>query len=301
MNNSTNFEGLRERVNNLTTAMIKPDMKPFFKDITGEGGVTIRDYALKVELVNGKKGVNEITLKDPALIEGVRRFQEADAMGRLVSYGKAYALYSMKRALPTLNSMGYKTVGDFAYAVFGLKRETVNKQIRAAEYWINPDLTLREFPENTALSTMMEALPYVMDNNGKFIEGRIATLYAEGTLVDGMSQNKLDAALKAKYKPQLSEGEAKSTKAKAEAKSAEAKAEAKSSEAEAKPTEGAVYDNVAEMSEAQAAHAIMVSLDSIETIIKAKVEDKKVIDAAFELTEALRNLARALATEGENK
>ena len=284
-------DDIRNSMNELLNRIANPDISEYQHEIDVEGGDKVVDNSMLVKLQDSKKGLTAITLKDPDLIAGYKTFQMATAMESASGYAKAAGLCRMKKGEKALTAAGFKTVGDFASHAFGIGTNFANKLARVGEYWIRDNgNTILEFPAGTPVSTMAECLPYVTDDKGDLVVGRVAKWYAEGTLVPGMSQNKVDKKLKEVYKPALQEGK-EGKEGKQEGKQ-ESKQEGKQ---ENKSTVS--YDAIAEMTMEQASAAMLGNLQSIDDIVKSHITDSELLAMVSELTDALRKFARSMVAD----
>jgi hypothetical protein len=95
--------------------------------------------------------------------------------------------------------MGFKTIAEFGKAVYGLETSTVNHYARIGSTFINDDYTVKTGLPELSVSHFIELSSTVQDGD----ISPIIELYANGTLVDGMSTKKMRETLKSLNNPSL--------------------------------------------------------------------------------------------------
>lgn len=283
----------------LINQMLRPNVKEYSQEITTVEDGTVTEYTRVVTLAHAKKDKPTLTIKDPSLLRALAVYDSSLQGDRIMSYAKCKAVSMMKDRIETINNHGYKTVGDFVYALYGVKSTTANKWVRVGQAWINDDLTLNEFPQGTPVSTMMEVLPFVSDDNGKVIPGKVASFYREGILVDGMSQNAVEGKLKEVCKgilPSPKDDKRKKSN-KANTTDSANTIDKTNTNNNATATDNVnTFDNIKSMTAIQSSATILSCCETIDAIVREKVSDNETMENALQLIEVLRNLARAIAS-----
>lgn len=270
---------------------IKPDLSDYTQTFDSNGTemtISRKEYTL----VNSKGKTTKITVNDPAVIASLESYKSAERLEGMAMYVKAKSLANMADHIDTLSAMGFKTVGDFAHHVLGISKLTANQYARVGRYFLGNDyLPLDCFPSSIEVGKLIEFLAYVIDENGNFNPDEVRAMYADGTLVDGMTTKVIREKLAAKYK-MLPAGDAKSSESKSsEKKSSESKSsEGKSSEG--KPT---FIDAIESMDKTQAAAAILSTLEALRAML-GKFGDSSRFDlnSIYADLEKVADVARAM-------
>ena len=286
--------------NAILTGMINNALTPDVSSVTSEhddGNGNVMVVTKKVyNLVNHKKDHPTVTVMDTLLVREMDRFLSADKAQVNLMYVKCKALANMTTRIDVINSMGYKTIGDFAHAFAGINAKTANQYVRIGKWFVNDDFSVNEFPINTSVSAMLETLAYVTDELGNYKEGTIKALYESNVLIDGMTTAKVREALK-KHKASvkaLETGEETPalTEGKEDVKSSEkeGKEDVKSSDADVKAN---AMDALRQLNNVEAAAYVNNVLDSVITALSSHdvdVNDPDIVNAIEILRKHARNM-----------
>ena len=271
-NNPVSFESIFTSV--LRNA-INPDIESTAEHFEQSDGTDMVLHRKAYELVNAKGKTTAITINNPAIISAIESFKSADTMEKLSMYVKAKSLARMKDNIETIQSMGFKTVGKFAHHVLGIAEVTANQYANVGKYFLGEDyMPLSCFPANIEVTKLLEFLTYVVDDGGNVDENAVKRLYADGTLVDGMSQAKLRLALASAF-GKLPAGEKSGEKSGATAQD--------------------FIDNIDSMEPVQAAAACLSALEIVRAIIGKFADFERFdVNTALANLESIADMARAM-------
>ena len=140
-----------------------------------------------VEPVGNK---TQLTVMDEKTIKSIETIQGAYNVNKMSTYiiCKEFSKLNDK---DNLEKMGFKTVGEFGKALFGLETSTVNHYARIGELFITDDYQVNPMLPQLSVSHLLELTSYSDGDVEK-----ISELYQNGTLVDGMSTKKIRETLK---------------------------------------------------------------------------------------------------------
>lgn len=180
-----------ESLNSKLANALAIDTNSLFTTIdTADGGkleVTKKTYQFANPI--GKR--DSLTVYDTSVIESMEKISHA-------LHGKAILTYAICKefskiaASGKLENMGFKTIADFGKAVYGLETSTVNHYTRIGATFINDDYSVKAGLPDLSVSHFIELSSSVQDGDIK----PIIELYANGTLVDGMSTKRIRETLK---------------------------------------------------------------------------------------------------------
>lgn len=180
------LQTLNTRLNNALSI----DPNSYFEKIESNGteiDVTKKTY----NFINPIGKRSSMTIYDTNIIESMEKISHA-------LHGKAILTYAICKEFSKINesgkleNMGFKTISEFGKAVYGLETSTVNHYARIGSTFINDDYTVKSGLPELSVSHFIELSGTVKDNDIT----PIIELYANGTLVDGMSTKKMRETLK---------------------------------------------------------------------------------------------------------
>lgn len=245
--------------------------------------VVKKTYTL--EVAKGKK--ESVTINDPEIIKSIDSINFAKAATDNARYIICKELSRLNERIELIQSMGFKGIDDFASHLFGFKRDTVGQYARIGRFLITDDYTpVKVLPDNLPVSHMLEMLAYCIDKEKDNVDlKRIASWYADGTLVDGMSTKKVREALKEKYQTLPSpKGEETQEELKEKAK------KAKKAKTEGTDAPATVIDRLDSITAEEGAAAATASMDVVEAILHKYAEE----GAYRQQVDALRALIRSI-------
>lgn len=146
------------------------------------------------ELQNEYQGRATLMINDESILRSTERIQMAiHAKGKLTLMICKELANLNKREL--LDKINFRSIGEYAHAMFDLSKNTANQYARIGELFINDEYKIKSqlIPQSLNSSHLLEFLRYIPESGDlSFVEEK----YADGTLTDGMSSHKIRAALK---------------------------------------------------------------------------------------------------------
>ena len=152
---------------------------------------TVAEIVKKVyQFVEPVGNKSQLTVMDEKTIESIETIQGAINVNKMSTYiiCKEFSKLNDKESL---EKMGFKTIGEFGKALFGLETSTVNHYARIGELFITDDYQVNPMLPQLSVSHLLELTSYSDGDVEK-----ISELYQNGTLVDGMSTKKIRETLK---------------------------------------------------------------------------------------------------------
>lgn len=181
-----NMDGLNAK---LASALAIDTTSLFTTIKTAEGEIDVTKKTYQFANPIGKR--DSMTIYDTAIIESMEKIAHA-------LHGKAILTYAICKEFSKiaesgkLENMGFKTIADFGKVVYGLETSTVNHYTRIGSTFINDDYTVKAGLPDLSVSHFIELSASVNDGNIT----PVIELYANGTLVDGMSTKRIRETLK---------------------------------------------------------------------------------------------------------
>jgi hypothetical protein len=187
-----------DNLNSRLASALSIDKDSFYEKIDNPDGTTLEVSKKTYNFVNpiGKRA--SMTVYDSSIIESMEKIGHA-------LYGKTILTYAICKEFSKiaesgkLENMGFKTIAEFGKAVYGLETSTVNHYARIGSTFINDDYTVKTGLPELSVSHFIELSSTVQDGD----ISPIIELYANGTLVDGMSTKKMRETLKSLNNPSL--------------------------------------------------------------------------------------------------
>lgn len=139
---------------------------------------------------DGKK--DSITIYDEDIITSIDRIEGANKVKNISSYIVCVELANIQKS-GKLEKMGYKTIAEFAKRMFDFEPSTANHYTKIGCTFLNSDYSVKAGLPELSVSHFLE-LNKVVGENGDITP--VIKLFADGTLVDGMSTSKMRTVLK---------------------------------------------------------------------------------------------------------
>ena len=133
---------------------------------------------------------NQLTIMDMDIIKSVKTIEGAINVRKMSNYIICKEFSKINES-GKLENLGFKTIGEFGKALFGLETSTVNHYARIGTLFITDDYQVNPLLPQLSVSHLLELESY---ENGD-VE-KISELYQNGTLSDGMSTKKIREVLK---------------------------------------------------------------------------------------------------------
>ena len=160
---------------------------------TSKGNVAVvKRYNLATNIGNRAT----LTLTDPDLIKSVEKIKFAESGRKVLGYVICKELARIDDS-GKLKELGFKSISQFAEAMFGYKESTANHYVRIGKAFITDDYKVKEGLPEYSISHFIELNALVTDNpDGTPNTERIENLFLEGVIKDGMSTKQLREAIK---------------------------------------------------------------------------------------------------------
>lgn len=187
-----------ESLNSRLADVLSIDTNSFFEKIPNADGTEIEVSKKVYNFINPIGKRSSMTVYDTSIIESMEKIGHA-------LHGKAILTYAICKEFSKiaesnkLENMGFKTIAEFGKAVYGLETSTVNHYARIGSTFINDDYTVKAGLPELSVSHFIELSSTVQDGD----ISPIIQLYADGTLIDGMSTKKMRETLKSLNTPAL--------------------------------------------------------------------------------------------------
>ena len=133
---------------------------------------------------------NQITIMDMGIIKSVKTIEGAINVRKMSNYIICKEFSKINES-GKLENLGFKTIGEFGKALFGLETSTVNHYARIGELFITDDYEVNPLLPQLSVSHLLELTSYCDGDVEK-----ISELFQNGTLTDGMSTKKIRETLK---------------------------------------------------------------------------------------------------------
>ena len=177
----------------VTTNMAKAlafDENDAYTEIARKDGTTVEIVKQVFEFKEPIGNRNQLTIMDMDIIKSVKTIQGAINVRKMSNYIICKE-FSRINESGKLENMGFKTIGEFGKALFGLETSTVNHYARIGTLFITDDYEVNPLLPQLSVSHLLELESY---ENGD-VE-KISELFQNGKLSDGMSTKKIREVLK---------------------------------------------------------------------------------------------------------
>ena len=134
---------------------------------------------------------NQIAIMDIEMIQAIDTIKKAIHARNMSNYVICKQFDIINKS-GKLESMGFKNIGEFGKAVFGLESSTVNHYTKIGDLFLDDNGDINPMLPTLSVSHLIELSAYASEHG---IEG-VSELYQEGVLVDGMSTKKIRETLK---------------------------------------------------------------------------------------------------------
>ena len=195
-NESMNNETIAKLDSNLlkvTTNMAKSlvfNEDEAYTEIAKKDGTTVEIVKQVFKFKEPIGNRNQLTIMDMDIIKSVKTIEGAINVRKMSNYIICKEFSKINES-GKLENLGFKTIGEFGRALFGLETSTVNHYARIGSLFITDDYEVNPLLPQLSVSHLLELESY---ENGD-VE-KISELYQNGTLSDGMSTKKIREVLK---------------------------------------------------------------------------------------------------------
>ena len=199
-NESINNEVTTEEIGKLDTNLLKVTTNmakslvfnedDAYTEIAKKDGSTVEIVKQVFKFKEPIGNRNQLTIMDMDIIKSVKTIEGAINVRKMSNYIICKEFSKINES-GKLENLGFKTIGEFGKALFGLESSTVNHYARIGSLFITDDYEVNPLLPQLSVSHLLELESY---ENGD-VE-KISELFQNGTLSDGMSTKKIREVLK---------------------------------------------------------------------------------------------------------
>ena len=164
------------------------DENDFYTTIAKKDGTSVEVVKQVFKFKEPIGNRNQLTVMDRDMIESIKIIQGAITVNKRSSYIICKQLYKIKES-GKLENMGFKTIGEFAKALFGIESSTANHYAKIGELFITDTYEVDPILPQLSVSHLLE-----LDTFGSAEE--VSALFQRGILTDGMSTKKIREVIK---------------------------------------------------------------------------------------------------------
>lgn len=185
---------------------------------TSKGNVAV---VKKYTFANSVGNRTSLTLTDADLIKSVEKIKFAESGRKVFGYVICKELANID-GTGKLKELGFKSISQFAKAMFGYQESTANHYVRIGKAFITNDYKVKEGIPEYSISHFIELNSLVTENkDGTLDTSKIENYFLEGVIKDGMSTKQLRDALKRESDKKVVDSTAKEVEEAEESKEAE--------------------------------------------------------------------------------
>lgn len=212
-------ESVSEVMKKATERINQNEIEGISEKETSKGNVAVvKRYNLATNIGNRAT----LTLTDPDLIKSVEKIKFAESGRKVLGYVICKELARIDDS-GKLKELGFKSISQFAEAMFGYKESTANHYVRIGKAFITDDYKVKDGLPEYSISHFIELNSLVTDNpDGTPNTERIENLFLEGVIKDGMSTKQLRDAIKSENNKKVVDSTAQEVSEQAEQTEAQA-------------------------------------------------------------------------------
>lgn len=187
------FKSVSEDMNKAAARFNQTEIEGISEKETSKGNVAVvKRYTLATTI--GDRAT--LTLTDPELIKSVEKIKFAEGGRKVFGYVICKELARIEDS-GKLKELGFKSISQFANALFGYQESTANHYARIGRAFITDDYKVKDGLPEYSISHFIELNKLVTDNSdGTPNTEKIENLFLEGVIKDGMSTKQLRDAIK---------------------------------------------------------------------------------------------------------
>lgn len=187
------FKSVSEDMNKATARFNQTEIDGISEKETSKGNVAVvKKYTLASNIGNRAT----LTLTDPELIKSVEKIKFAESGRKVFGYVICKELARIDDS-GKLKELGFKSISQFAKALFGYQESTANHYARIGKAFITEDYKVKDGLPEYSISHFIELNALVTENpDGTPNTEKIENLFLEGVIKDGMSTKQLREAIK---------------------------------------------------------------------------------------------------------
>lgn len=186
-------QSVNEDLAKATARFSNPEIEGISEKETSKGNIAVvKRYSLTTTI--GDRAT--LTLTDPDLIKSVEKIKFAEGGRKVFGYVICKELARIEDS-GKLKELGFKSISQFANALFGYQESTANHYARIGRAFITDDYKVKDGLPEYSISHFIELNKLVSDNpDGTPNTEKIENLFLEGVIKDGMSTKQLRDAIK---------------------------------------------------------------------------------------------------------
>ena len=195
MNNEVIADTVQTNTNDILSTIARQmyndlhiDDDDFYTTIAKKDGTSVEVVKQVFKFKEPIGNRNQLTVMDRDMIESIKIIEGAITVNKRSSYIICKQLSKIKES-GKLENMGFKTIGEFAKALFGIESSTANHYAKIGELFITDTYEVDPILPQLSVSHLLE-----LDTFGSAEE--VSGLYQKGILSDGMSTKKIREVLK---------------------------------------------------------------------------------------------------------
>ena len=210
------FKSVSEDMSKATAHFNQSEIEGISEKKTSKGNVSVvKKYSLTTTIGNRAT----LTLTDPELIKSVEKIKFAETGRKVFGYVICKELARIDES-DKLKEFGFKSISQFAKALFGYQDSTANHYVRIGKAFITDDYKVKDGLPEYSISHFIELNALVTDNpDGTLNTKKIEDLFLEGVIKDGMSTKQLRDAIKSENNKKVVDSTAQEVSEQAEGQS----------------------------------------------------------------------------------
>lgn len=187
---------------------------------TSKGNVAV---SKRYTLVSNIADRATLTLTDPELITSIEKIKFAESGRKVFGYVICKELANIDES-GKLKELGFKSISQFAKAMFGYQESTANHYVRIGKAFITDDYKVKDGLPEYSISHFIELNALVTEKeDGTLDTSKIENYFLEGVIKDGMSTKQLRDAIKRESDKKVVDTTAKEVEETQEAQEAQGK------------------------------------------------------------------------------
>lgn len=221
------FKSVSDDMSKATARFSPSEIDGISEKETSKGNVSVvKKYALTT--IIGDRAT--LTLTDPELIKSVEKIKFAEAGRKVFGYVICKELARIDES-GKLKEFGFKSISQFAKALFGYQESTANHYVRIGKAFITDDYKVKDGLPEYSISHFIELNSLVTEHpDGTITTEKIEDLFLDGVIKDGMSTKQLRDAIKSENNKKVVDGTAQELSEQAEAQAEQTEAQAEQAE-----------------------------------------------------------------------
>lgn len=221
-------KSVTEDMNRATARFSKSEIDGISEKETSKGNVSVIKRYNLTSIIGDRA---TLTLTDPELIKSVEKIKFAESGRKVFGYVICKELARIDDS-GKLKELGFKSISQFAKALFGYQESTANHYVRIGKAFITDDYRVKEGLPEYSISHFIELNALVTEHpDGTLTTEKIEDLFLEGIIKDGMSTKQLRDAIKSENNKKIVDSTAQEATEQAEAQAEQAEAQTDKSEA----------------------------------------------------------------------